>query len=585
MKRLFPIVLLTLASACAEAPADDAADELAALDPEYGKPLLGVVADDPKADSGTGIKGPRVTPGTPSEVWAVENAWADTDTPAARQAGLAWPENTGLSWDQKYRLWIRAMKKIPAESWGDTFELTTPWGTTFKAPALECAETSVFLRATFAAWHKLPFYISAWDGSRALHFGHFGVWRADGPDPRFASYKTRYADHRNLSKEEALANWPSDPKLAARKLTTRADDLNAWLGDDAYAGAYFDRIFLNKRVGHFLMVLLTYTGSMHLASHWNTFNIQPQATREGDTLLERWQKQGIGHTLVVKRVTPIEGTVENLDIELVSGSMPRRQAKWESPSSSKYTLTDEKTGGEGSSWGDDIPYAQLGGGMKRWRTPMVVSGRWYNQVPAADRAVWISHTDYEALKVRPATFERILGDLTPEQKLQAHLDRIDAKRQHLRQYPASCSARIGREEAFADLYALTSEKFGMSKEDTDRQYRLLEDYVFAELVYEQSRTCCWNSTNAQMFDVIMDYARGRLYDEATGTCNAPPVFRMEGGGYDAFKAHADATGLAASWVEWSADETCPQAATVTTDTLAETQPTPYCTLYPTPPQG
>jgi len=34
---------------------------------------------------------------TRTQVWTARNKWEDTDTPAARAAGLAWPADSGLS--------------------------------------------------------------------------------------------------------------------------------------------------------------------------------------------------------------------------------------------------------------------------------------------------------------------------------------------------------------------------------------------------------------------------------------------------------------------------------------------------------
>jgi len=82
-----------------------------------------------------------------------------------------------------------------------------------------------------------------------------------------------------------------------------------------------------------------------LADPANAYNLVPDAVRPGDVLIERWQRVGIGHTLVVKDVVVLgEG---NLDAALVSGSMPRRQGKWESGVVSKSYFTNENTGGEG----------------------------------------------------------------------------------------------------------------------------------------------------------------------------------------------------------------------------------------------
>ena len=556
---------------------DETTDGLGTFNDEYQKDLMEAPPSTGKDDSTSGIAGPRaITDGAVTEVWAVTNQWEDTDTPAARKAGMAWAEDSGLDWNEKYTAWVRSMKKIEATSYGDTFEFTTPYGVTLTSPELECAETSVFLRVAFASWYGLPFYITAYSEGSNMHFGHFGVWRNEAPDSRFSNYRTRYADHSDMTPEAALANWPTDSKLAGRKLSKNGDDLNEWMGENAHAGAYFDKIFLNKRVGHFLVIILTYTGSIHLASTQNTFNLKARAVREGDTLLERWQKKGIGHTLVVKRVDPIEGT-EYLEADLISGSMPRRQAKWESPASSKYSFTMANTGGIGESNGG-IPYAKLGGGIKRWRVAKVINGRWRNVVAGNDQEHFIPSYDLDAISERPAIFEEILNEETPELKAQTLLGRIAEKRLHLEQYPASCSAREVREATFDELYALTETEWQWTKAQTDQQYRTLADYVFPEMVYAESRTCCWNSSTSEMYQAIMDYNEKHVLDEETNTCNQPVPFMMVDGGYKVFEDHAAAVG--AAWVQWSADESCPQEHTVTTDTQAEHRWVPYCEAFP-----
>ena len=62
-------------------------------------------------------------------------------------------------------------------------------------------------------------------------------------------------------------------------------------------GAFADEIHLNKRAGHFLVLLLDYFGSVNLADSANTYNLVPDKVRAGDVLLERWQRVGIGHTI------------------------------------------------------------------------------------------------------------------------------------------------------------------------------------------------------------------------------------------------------------------------------------------------
>jgi hypothetical protein len=489
-------------------------------------------------------------------VWKVKNFWGESDTPAAREAGLAWGADSGLDWDEKYALWVGSLKKIPAQNYGETFELTTPFGKTLPAPSLECAEASLFLRATFASWYQLPFFVEARDGKgERVFLGHFGFRTAEGKYANSANF-SNYSDFSDRAERWREQGWPEDSRLRARRLGGAQDDEQPALFEGAHAGAYFDEIFLNKRTGYFMIYLLSYFGSVNLADSSNTFNIIPEATREGDTLLHRWKRQGIGHTMVVKRVEEIvEGRFE---IELVSGSMPRRQPDWESASSSKYSLTAQKGGGHEVSFYDDVSYSRLGGGIKRWRTAQVMSGRWVNVVPAKDRDVYVSSTDYTAIGERVQRFEEVLTELSPELKREVILERLHSARQHLQRYPASCAARTRREEAFTELYNLEEEHFGVSREEIDERYRRLEDYVLAELTYDQSKTCCWNSTTSDMFEIIMAYAQKETYSDDEGMCAAPTVFKSYEDGYERWSSFAEELGLGELWVEWSEDEACAQ---------------------------
>jgi hypothetical protein len=574
---LFPCVL-ALVSLCACSPA--VIDEtLGVGNGEYDKPVLDAPPAMGKDDSISGVLGPpEESSASDTRVWATPNRWTDRSTPAAREAGLAWDEYSGLDWNEKYALWIASMNKIPRDNgYGSTFELTTPWGVRLPSPALECAEASVFLRVTFASWYGLPFYISAWTPTGSWYFGHFGIWTDHGPVPNFPTFATRYEDFTDVALDEDLGNWPVDSKLAKRKISVRGDDRNPWLGENAYAGAYFDRIFLNKRTGHFMVYILTYTGSMHLASSTNTFNLVPTAVREGDTLLKRWQKKGIGHTMVVKSVDRMPDG-EHLEVEIMSGSMPRRQPVWDNSGASKSAFTNHYAGGEGmSSHGHS--YAELGGGIKRWRVAVVHNGRWRNEVAENDAHFYIPSTDLNAVSARPGQFESLLVQLSPEEKVQMLLELIESKRQHLREYPASCSARIVREDAFDELAEVSQREMGMDREWVDNQYRTLEDYVFGELLYEHSRTCCWNSSTNAMYHIIMGLNH-EIQDaaETNGECVSPTIFKMVDGEYRVFWDYALEHGLGDMWNPWSEDEECPQGSSVLTDIEVVRDWTAFCPI-------
>ncbi len=187
----------------------------------------------------------------------------------------------------------------------------------------------------------------------------------------------------------------------------------------------------------------------------------------------------------------------------------------------------------------------------------------------------ISDSDHEKIGERPEQFENLLGEVDPHEKRKVLLKLISDARDHLSKYPASCAARERREKAFSELYQLNRDNFSMTVEETDKAYRKKEDYVFAKLVYEKSRTCCWNSSNAKMFDIIMDLVDSQ--EDAAASCSPPPVFMVEDDGYAPYEAQAKKLGQESYWMAWSADETCPQK-NVTDDTEAEHEWTSYCDL-------
>ncbi|MAQ18023.1 MAG: hypothetical protein CMN30_24900 [Sandaracinus sp.] len=555
------IVATLLTVACAPGSSSDEAAQEAYDETGIAGPFEATPAADGKFDA-DGDPGPRVADGVATEVWAVTRDWMDTDG----DAGMAWSANSGLTWEQKFDAWVASFERIPRSTgYGETFRMSTPWdGRTFESPTLECAEVALFLRATFASWYGLPFFIEGWDShtSQRMYAGHFGFINASGENiGRFPSFRTRYRDYTGEWRDGQA--WPSDSRLRGYRLGD--DDGVPSLEEGAGAGAYFDEIMLNKRVGYFLRLLLLYYGSTNLADEANMFHIEPVATRPGDSLIERWQKRGIGHVLPVMQVDePVPG---RLQVALASGSMPRRQPLWEEPNRARSKFTLSNTGGEGTA-SDGTPYAELGGGIRRWRTAVRVSGRWRNVVNDADLDHYIDPGDTAAIAARPDEFREILADVSPEEQVEVALVEIDAARMHLRDYPASCAARTRREDAFERLYELTHDLYGWTRSRTDAEHRTLEDHVFAELEYEVSRTCCWNRSTATMHMVVMDYARAEQADaEADGMCVAPSVFRAELEGYARWADHAATLGLAGEWRDWSEDEACSQR-DVAEDTVA-----------------
>lgn len=506
------------------------------------------------------IPGP-IAKSTAGEAWAVENQWADTATANAKKAGLAWSESSGLTWEQKYSKWVASFVKVDARNYGKTIRITTPWGKTLDGPVLECADVAIFLRATFAAWYHLPFYLTGWKNGATVYFGHMGVVDRNGnPVSGFPQFKAQYKDHEKTWRSGTA--WPTDTNLRGKHVGTDDNAAGVKIGETALkegdgAGAYLDELHLNKRAAHLQIILDGYFGSANLADGANLFHIKPEATAPGDALVERWQKEGIGHTLPVVAVNILPSG--KMRVNTASGSMPRRQPVWEDEAQSGNYFKMEATGGEGEAY-DGTAYAKLGGGIRRWRTPVVSGGRWNNNVSTANRANYIEDGNLTAIAARPARFKELLAEDTPEAARDAALATIETARRELGSRPASCSQRTKREEAFDALYTVMQTSFGKSKADVDKQYRKLEDHVFAELGYAGAKTCCWNSTTPQMAEIVLDYAtKEKARNDAAGVCRQPTAFKASAGGkYDTWKAHAASLGRAADWKEWSEDEPCAQ---------------------------
>jgi hypothetical protein len=570
--RLYSGVLsLALLGACA--------GDAVLKDDEYGMEGELLPTPEPGKEDSQNRRGLLVaTNTTRTQVWSAKNKWEDRDTPAAKKAGIAWPEDSGLNWDEKYAKWIESMGRTPGtQGWYETFMLTTPWGKSIPGPSLECAEMTIFLRVTFAAWYELPLFFEAVDSRGVrIYIGHNGVRTATGKYSNTPEFAIQFQDKSAMPAAEYEASWPKDTALRAKKLWDSVDD-QAMIAPGATIGTYLDEIHLNKRAGHFTMLALNYLYSASLADTANTYNIVPEAVRAGDTVLHRWQRSGIGHTLVVKEVTEIgEG---NLDVALISGSMPRRQGKWESGAASKQYFVSEEAGGPGTNL-EGHDYAKLGGGLKRWRVTKNIGGYWTNTWMTADESHWINSTDYARIAARTGRFETLLGEVSPEQTRTELLAQIADARRHLSNFPASCSARERRERAFERLYDVAARSFGQTRAQVDSAHRDFMDYALAELEYTQSKTCCWNSTTPAMYAIIKEYAEKEKRDaEARGQCAKPTVFMSHTDGYDRWKAYAEQTGRGAQWVAWREDETCAQRG-VASDSERTHEWTDVCQLSP-----
>ncbi|MFH1130697.1 MAG: hypothetical protein V1754_05140 [Pseudomonadota bacterium] len=536
-----------------------------------------------KADNMSIVGPPTWADDSNTRVWLVKNQWEDRTTPAALKAGIAWPADSGLNWDEKFVKWISSLKKIDAFDQGynyvygyytpQTYELSTPWGKKIPAPYLDCADSWIFLRVTFAAWYNLPFYMEDYvNGSRA-YFGHFGIRTASGSaGPSFRSW---YSDYSSMTAAQIQEQgWPQDNNLRNQMVYDEWGDEQPFIAPGARTGAFFDEIHLNKRVGYFTRLLLMQFGTFDLGGQSrNVYNPTASSVRQGDALLKRYSQDGVGHTYLILRTE--RNDAGKIAVEVASASMPPRQPDWESQAQSKGPFLESAAGGTGENYEGDS-YAKLGGGLKRFRVAKKTSnGYWKNTVMVADQDSWISATDYENISKRPEQFGELIGEIAPEEKLQVLLNTIANARRHLRQYPASCATRTNRERAFDELYMLQAEYFGINKLETDLAYRKKEDYVFAELIYTISKTCCWNQSTSAMYELIMEYVDEQ--ESHANQCQKPPVFKAINGGYSMFANYASYVGQGLDWVDWSEDENCPQRSTVT-DTEMTPDWTDYCEL-------
>ncbi len=568
-----------------------------------------VADDDTGAESALSVEeGPVDTAGSSTEVWSVTHKWTDRAP-------------SGKTYEEDYVDWVAGLRRTNGFKYGQTLMFTTPAGSPYQkelaAPTLECADTALFARVVYAALNHLPFYVKSDD----LYAGHFGFIKKDGtPHPWGSNFKS-YKDYEGTWRDGDP--WPSDSRLRGMHISSYKSGDETFVesnpGTKGGGGAWFDEFLLNKRVGYFILKLVDMFGSINLASERNLFHIKADATQPGDALLHRHGKYAaIGHTLFVYQVRkPRAG---RLEIEVVSGSMPARQASWEPHYQSRGYFLNHHAGGEETvqecrpeysldyqdktkckkevgtttrasgaecpagydkhSWDETkcVKYSvipsentdirKMGGGIRRFRTPVLQSGRWMNIVPRTAASVYIPDTDVQAIGDRVKQFEELLSLGTPEERKTAALATIESYREYIRNAPSTCSKRTAREDAFADLYRAYSDMGTWDKAKVDKDHRTLEDYVFAELDYDLSKTCCWNSTKREHYDTIMKWADAEMKKaDANQTCIAPPVFKAEGAGdgYEKVRAFAKSKNLPFPDA-WTEDETC-KAKTVQEDTV------------------
>jgi hypothetical protein len=554
--------------------------------------------------------GPLNPTGTATQVWKVTRKWSDIN-PA-----------TGLTYEKDYSAWVASLPLVDGFRYGKTLEINTPKGAPYtrklSAPTLECADTALFLRVTYASLFHLPFYVR----SGNIYAGHFGIINRDGTRHELGSNFGSFSDSEATWKPGSP--WPSDAKLRNKRAAYSSGDntfIELAAGKPGGAGAWFDEFFLNKRVGHFMVTLVNLFGSVNLAQEGNMYHVKPEATQPGDVVLHRHGKYSpIGHAVVVYQSRVVIPNVR-MQIEAVSGSMPARQAVHEPANQARNYFTAEDSGGDkiieecktgyNRQWGTDVCKKQidsvtkalsaacpagyeenswdktlcmkyatlptektdirtLGGGIRRFRTPVLRRGRWLNIVEKGAQSVYISDTNLEEVGKRVKRFEELLALGNPAEQRDAAIASIQSARDYLKQAPSSCSKRTVREEAFEALYKAMAELGERDRAAVDAKYRSFEDRVFAELDYDTSKTCCWNSTKPEHYEAIIGWANEEVKKaEMKGMCAEPPVFRATGtgDGYASVRDYAKRNNLAFPEA-WSEDETC-KAKEVTEDSLTE----------------
>lgn len=506
-----------------------------------------------------------------TQAWAVTNQWEDTATTDAKKAGMAWPANSGLNWDEKYSAWVASFEQIDSfDAWFKTVKISTPFGKSVPGPKVDCADLSILLRFSFAAWYHLPIYLVGYDGNTPVYFGHFGVRTANGRWSQASAFGS-FADYSSQTPAQYTAKWPSDTVIRTRGISS--GDALPFLGAGAREGAFLDEIHLNKRAARLIMFTQAYLGSHNMVDSRNTYNLVPESVKPGDVLMFARSPKVDGHTTIVTQVNHIDQG--RMQIQSIYGNDPPAQPAWQDAASSRSLFTDNEGGGPtlNTPYGGTTLYSHLNGGLKRFRVAKNKGGKWFNTWMNADEASWINDTNYDKIGARIATFAALLGDPDPNVQRDQLLGVIAEKRVYLQDHPASCAARTGRETAFGQLYTLMADQFGMDRAEVDAQYRTtIEDYIFAPLDYSKSRTCCWNHTNRGMYDVIVAYAASKQ----TGGCVDPTVFMMKNNSYDPFAAYASSTGK--SWASWSADEECDQIGNKDDVQLSDPGLTPWCSL-------
>lgn len=475
------------------------------------------------------------------EVWQPVHAWTDTAP-------------NGETYEQYYATWLAG---IQHNEEGRDVAYTLADGTVVPAPSLECADTAMFLRFLFAEEHGLPIILRG----GGYYFGHFGFLNTSG------------VRQRNYARHPVNAARGSYAALQNHN-TYLPDNLQDYPSEGVTLGQYLDAVLTNKRFGFFMQDVWNMLYSGNIVENTNTYYLKPEFIRGGDLQMHRYDNTGgIGHTITIQEV---ERSGDRLvSVSVLQSYMPT--LPWISDGYSELT--------------GYTPDPATHGGLRRWRRPVQRNGRWFNDVDST-----VAAYDSEVVN-NPQRFEELFN-MSSNEQVEAALATINTRRRALFDNPNSCRRREEREAAFEELYELYRttpelyQQLGFNDQPTldelrpavDRQHRVIDDFVFAELNYERAWTCQWNpsdtAVNNDMYRATLAFNEQRL---ASG-CESIRIFRAENvtlaDGTDGF---ADLAAFASEngygWATYSNDEGG-NLSGVTEDELADPDTiSTFCSLF------
>jgi len=415
-------------------------------------------------------------------VWEVEHAWTD-----------AYSEDE--TYEAHYETWL---SYNVSDEFNEVMILLNDRVPIY-APELECADTAMFLRFLYAQQHGLPMAFRSHSG----YFGHFGHIRSNGS-------------------RDTFERFPRDEQLGTNDLA---------IGTET-----FDE-HLPNRFAQFLLVLVRSTFSGNVAEDWNTYYIGAEAVRGGDLIVRRYDADGTGHTITLQNVERDgEGLASSVDT--IESSMPTPPFISQDDS---VLMTLE-------------PTPEFGGGLRRWRRPEItIRGGVRTIEMVVDPAAFV-----EAREAAEA--DDFMATMSPPAIRDQVLRGIEGARRDLFSSPSSCSRRVERERFFGVMYDLFEANealrasVGLTDSNptrrqvvdaVDLQYRYIDDFIWARLDYDRSRTCHWNpnpmlyaayadgfedvaTINTRMYQVAISTSLDRL---ERANCQALRVFRAEGAQY------------------------------------------------------